>query len=87
MKQKFNQGEIDWWFELALYAYNPRTHLFENCSNAENLVVELHYDLYEDEVKEKLDDLLNGISEDMHGCNYILYNAEHRLVGFAYYNS
>jgi hypothetical protein len=88
MRQKltFNQNEIDWAMAFSAYALNRDTRIFENCSYAEHLVVEIWDDkdarFDENDVSTALADerLREGYDYD-----FTLYNTEHRLIGFAYY--
>lgn len=82
----FNQDEVDWASIFKAYAVNRDTRIFENCSYAHRLIVEVWDDenkgFDENDVSTALakERLGNGLDYD-----FVLYNFEHRLIGFAYY--
>lgn len=85
-KYTFNQDEVDWYSVFNAWAVNRDTRIFENCSYAHGLVVEVWDDdnmlFDENDVSTALanERLCEGLDYD-----FALYNDEHRLIGYAYY--
>lgn len=85
MKQTIKLGkETDWFTSIKgrrLYAVHRDTRLFENTSNTERMTMELYSDTDENDVANALGNFLwNG-----HDYEYALYDTQHRLVGWVYY--
>ena len=78
---KFNQNEIDWAFDLNVHAINRDTRIFENCSYATGLIVELWENTDENDVSNALGERLRSGQD----YDFALYNDSHELVGFAHY--
>jgi len=80
--------ETDWYYTEGrrLYAQNRDTRLFENTSWTKGMTMVLFDDKVKDfDPTDVSNDLAKNILHEGYDYEFVLYNGQHDLVGYVYY--